>query len=272
MNMHTKAVAETNLANTALTNPNPVNPTSSARILTALNDAVEKLEAVERAKSEPIAIIGMGCRFPGGVDSPQAFWRLLCDGVDAIAEIPGDRWDVDAYYDANPDTPGKSYVRQGGFLHDLAGFDAHFFGISPREALALDPQQRLLLEVAWEALENAGQSRQRLRGSQTGVFVGITLNDYANRLTHATDLANLDAYFATGNTSNAAAGRLSYWLGLHGPCLAIDTACSSSLVAVHLACQSLRQRESNMALAAGVNALTTPEIQVEMEQAQMVAP
>ena len=244
---------------------------SSLRLLRALNEAVEKLEAVERAGAEPIAVIGMGCRFPGAAD-PEAFWRLLAEGRDAITEVPAERWDIDAYYDPDPETPGKMYTRHGGFLNEVADFDAHFFGISPREAASMDPQQRLLLEVAWEALESAGLPRERLSGTETGVFVGITANDYADLLLESRVDTPLDAYFATGNALNAAAGRLAYWLGLRGPCLALDTACSSSLVAVYLACQSLRAGECDLALVGGVNLLLSPEINVAVAQARMLAP
>jgi acyl transferase domain-containing protein len=146
---------------------------SQERILSALKEAREKLEAVERDKSEPIAIIGMGCRFPGGADSPEAFWQVLRNGADAMTEVPPDRWDIDAYYDPDPEVPGKMYTREGGFLSQIDQFDPQFFRISPREAVSLDPQQRLLLEVVWEALENDGQSADRLRGSRTGLFMGL---------------------------------------------------------------------------------------------------
>src|SRR5262249_35587064 len=216
---------------------------SSQRLLLALNEAATKLEAVERAKTEPIAIIGMSCRFPGGAENPEAFWQLLRDGQDAITEIPSDRWPTAMYYDPTPDTPGKMYTRWGGFLSQVDQFDPQFFGISPREAASIDPQHRLLLEVSWEALEHAGQVPDRLGGSQTGVYVGITSNDYARLLMQAGNLDHIDAYFVTGNALNAIAGRLSYILGLQGPSMAIDTACSSSLVAIHLACQGLRHGE-----------------------------
>jgi malonyl CoA-acyl carrier protein transacylase len=245
---------------------------SSQRILLALKEARSKIETLEHAKTEPIAIIGIGCRFPGGIENPEAFWQMLHDGVDAITEVPPERWDIDTYYDPNPDTPGKMYTRYGGFLRQVDQFDPQFFGISPREALSMDPQQRLLLEVSWEALENAGQVRERLTGSKTGVFIGITTNDYTRLIGRSEDLTHIDAYFITGNALNAVAGRLSYILGLQGPSMAIDTACSSSLVAIHLACQSLRLRESDLALAGGVNLILTPEATVALSQARMMAP
>ena len=222
--------------------------------------------------AEPIAIIGVACRFPGPADTPEAFWDLLRDGVDAIREVPPERWDIEDYYDPDPDAPGKMYARHGGFLENVEQFDAHFFGISPREAVSMDPQQRLLLEVSWEALERAGQAPAKLMGSRTGVFVGISSNDYSLLHLKAHDATRIDAYFGTGNSGSIAAGRLSYVLGLQGPSLAVDTACSSSLVAVHLACQSLRSGECSTALAAGVNLILTPEVTINFCRARMLAP
>ena len=236
--------------------------------LLALQKMRTKLESVERLQTEPIAVIGIGCRFPGGVNSPQAFWQLLVNGVDAIREVPPERWDINAYYDPDPDAPGKLSTRWGGFIEAADQFDAHFFGIAPREAKRIDPQQRLLLEVAWEALEHAGQSPAGMMGSQTGVFIGISNNDY---LRLQEDLNDIDAYRITGNALNSTAGRLSYTLGLHGPCMAMDSACSSSLVAVHLAVQSLRSRESEIALAGGVNLILSPEMTISATKAKMMA-
>ncbi len=243
----------------------------SRRVLAALDAAVERLEAVERSRTEPIAVIGIGCRFPGGADGPDAFWELLRDGVDAIADVPGDRWSADALYDADPAVHGKTYVRGGGFLDGVDRFDASFFDISPREAISLDPQQRLLLEVSWEALEHAGANPRGLGGSASGVFVGVTTSDYARLLTSRSGLAGIDTYFGTGNTLNSTAGRLSYVLGLEGPSLAVDTACSSSLVSVHLACHSLRSGECDLALAAGVNLILTPEATIALSRARMLS-
>jgi acyl transferase domain-containing protein/acyl carrier protein len=242
---------------------------TSQRMLLAIKEAKAKLEATERAKTEPIAIVGMSCRFPGGADNPEAYWELLSNGVDAITEIPSDRWNLADYYDPNPDTPGKMYTKYGGFLSGVDKFDPQFFSISPREAQSLDPQQRLLLEVSWEALENSGQIPDRLEGSLTGVFVGITTNDYIRLMD---DANQIDSYFSTGNALNASAGRLSYTLGLMGPSLAIDTACSSSLVAIHEACQSLRNKECNQALAGGVNLILAPENSVALSKAKMLSP
>jgi len=231
-----------------------------------------KLDALERAKSEPIAIIGMGCRFPGGADNPEAFWQLLHDGVDAISEVPANRWDVDAYYDANPETPGKMYTRYGGFIEQLDEFDPQFFGITPRETVSLDPQQRLLLEVSWEALENAALPPDKLTASRkTGVFMGLSSSDYGQLLMKR-EKSEIDAYLITGNSHSTASGRLSYFLGLQGPCLAVDTSCSSSLVAVHLAMMSLRNGECDLALAGGVNQLIGPECTINFSKARMLAP
>jgi acyl transferase domain-containing protein/acyl carrier protein len=226
------------------------------RALLALE--MQKRGQAESPREEPIAVIGMGCRFPGARD-PEAFWRLLRDGVDAITEVPPDRWDLASLYDPDPEAPGKMYTRWGGFLEDVDRFDASFFGLTPAEAANMDPQHRLLLEVAWEALESAGQSPDSLMGSATGIFVGISNNDYSNLLHAGGDATRINAYLGTGTVFSAAAGRLSYLLGLQGPSLTLDTACSSSLVTVHLACQSLRQRESDLALAGGVNLILTPE-------------
>lgn len=207
---------------------------------------------------EPIAIVGMGCRFPGNVNNANDFWELLKSGQDAITEIPASRWDIDAFYDPDPDSPGKMYSRSGGFVENVDRFDASFFGITPREAIGMDPQQRLLLEVTWEALEHAGIAPDQLSGSSTGVFLGISTQDYTTLRLHHLDLTQIDAYFGTGGTASIAAGRLSYVLGLMGPNLAIDTACSSSLVATHLACQALRQGECRQALVGGVNLILSP--------------
>lgn len=213
----------------------------------------------------------MACRVPGAAD-PAAFWELLRDGTDATGEIPPDRWDVDAFYDPDPKAPGKAYTRRGAFLDDVAGFDAAFFGVSPREASEMDPQQRLFLEVGWEALENAGQAADRLTGSNTGVFVAVTGSDYTQSMFQRYQPSQLDAYSLTGVASTFTAGRLSYWLGLHGPSMSVDTACSSSLVAVHLACQSLRAGDCSLALAGGVNLLLAPEMFVVLSKAGMMAP
>lgn len=237
--------------------------------VSAVDKAKSRANALEYAAREPIAIVGMGCRFPGGVDSPERFWRLLSQAEHAVAEVPADRWDLDAWYSPDPEAPGRMYSRWGGFVADIASFDPLFFGIAPREAVRMDPQHRLLLEVAWEALERAGIAPSGLSGSRAGVFVGVTANDYGDVLGQ---LASADAYHLTGNSLNFAAGRLSYTLGLRGPSLAVDTACSSSLTALHLACKSLRDRECDLALAGGVNAILSPKGHVVTCKARMQSP
>ena len=239
----------------------------------ALEEMQIKLKAAEDAQNEPIAIIGMGCRFPGGAHSPEAFWQLLCNGKDAIKEVPPDRWDSQLHYDPNPEAPGKMYTKKGGFLDaKIDEFDPHFFGITPREAISMDPQQRLLLEVCWETLENSGIASDSLKGSQTGVFVGINTTDYADLQKQAHDDAQArGAYYFTGNTFSVAAGRIAYVLGLQGPTLALDTACSSSLVTVYLACQSLRSKACRLALAGGVNLMLSPQISVVLSKMKALA-
>lgn len=231
---------------------------------------LEALSAVTARLTEPIAIVGMACRFPGA-NNPAEFWQLLRNGVDAIGNVPAYRWDADALFDADPDAAGKSYVRQGGFLDEVRKFDAGFFGISPREALSLDPQQRLLLEVSWEALEDAARPWAQLAGSMTGVFIGVTNNDYQRLLTPRGDLSQIGSYYLSGNPLNGAAGRISYTLGLRGPAMVVDTACSSSLTAAHLACNSLRNRECSTALVGGVNLILTPETTIGACRARMLA-
>ena len=218
---------------------------------------------------EPIAIIGIGCRFPGAPD-PEAYWRLLRDGIDAITEVPASRWDRESFYDPDPWKPGRMNSRRGGFLGPVDRFDPQFFGISARETRNMDPQQRLLLEVAWEALEDAGLPPDALAGTATGVFVGVSSFDYYELL--ASDPGNFDAHTGTGNLSAMKANRLSYFFGLVGPSLAVDTACSSSLVAVHLACQSLLSGESTLALVGGVHLLLSPGMSVGYSKGGFMAP
>lgn len=242
------------------------------RALRAIDDLEARLAAAESLPTEPIAVIGMGCRFPGGADNPDSFWKLLKNGVDAITDLPGDRWPVDEYYDPDPDAPGKMTLRRGGFLTGIDRFDPQFFGISPREAASMDPQHRLLLEVSWEALEDAGIAPTSLAGSKSGVFVGIGQNDYGQLTLNSGDLTRIDTYDGTGNLFCFAGGRIAYLLGLEGPNMAIDTACSSSLVALHQACQSLRVRDCDLALAGGVHLIVSPEISVFLSRAHVLAP
>jgi len=230
----------------------------------------EELDRLREARSEPIAIVGMACRFPGGANSLEEYWALLREGRDAIAEVPPDRWSLDELYDPDPEAPGCVSTRWGGFLDDIQRFDAAFFSISPREAIAMDPQQRLLLEVTWRAFEDANIPPARYYGRRAGVFIGICNSDYLNRLLVAgTDV--IDPYFATGAAYSVAAGRLSFTFGFEGPAVSVDTACSSSLVAIHQAIQSLRSGDTDLAVAGGVNALCSPETQIALSRARMMA-
>ncbi|NJP44345.1 SDR family NAD(P)-dependent oxidoreductase [Streptomyces sp. PRB2-1] len=222
------------------------------------------------AADEPIAIVGMACRFPGGVSTPEQLWRLLADGAEAIGPMPTDRdWDLDTLFDDDPDRAGTSYVREGGFLDAVADFDADFFGISPREALVMDPQQRLVLETCWEAVENSGIAPDTLRGSRTGVFVGMNGNDYTLLFREGSE--GVEGWLGTGNAFSVASGRVAYVLGLEGPAVTVDTACSASLVSLHQAVQSLRQGECTLALAGGVTAMSTPQTFVEFSRLRGLA-
>lgn len=242
------------------------------RAFIALEAAQARVATLEQAAHAPIAVIGLGCRTPGGVHDAEGFWRLMRDGVDAISRVPSDRFDIDALYDADPEVPGRIATREAGFIERPDEFDAAFFGIAPREAQGMDPQQRLMLEVAWEALEHAGQAPDRLERSATGVFVGVTSSDYTYLQVQAGDASLYDAHFTSGIAHSVFSGRLSYLLGLQGPSLTIDTACSSSLVAVHLAVQSLRSGESRMALAGGVNLILASDIFIALSHSRMLAP
>jgi phthiocerol/phenolphthiocerol synthesis type-I polyketide synthase B len=235
-----------------------------------IKDLKARIHALEQRKTEPVAIVGMACRFPGKASTPERYWELLCNGTDAITEIPPHRWDINEYYDADPDASGKMISRWGGFLDDIDLFDARFFNIAPRDAVHMDPQHRLLLEVAWEALENAGLGAEQLAGNQTGVFIGAVHNDY--QVLQSGDTSHLDAYTASGMAHSMMVGRLSYLLDLHGPSLAVDTACASSLTAVHLACQSLHADECTIALAGAVNLILVPHLNIAFSRWGVMSP
>jgi acyl transferase domain-containing protein/NADPH-dependent curcumin reductase CurA/nucleoside-diphosphate-sugar epimerase/acyl carrier protein len=240
--------------------------------LRRIDELESQLASRDRRAAEPLAVVGLACRFPNGANDPEKFWALLRNGIDGVGRIPASRWDADAYFDPDPDAPGKTYARDGGFIDDVDLFDADLFGIAPREAIYMDPQQRILLEVVWEALERGGIAASQLSATSTGVFVGMTTSDYSHLQWEGGTSRIVDAYFGSGVAPSVAAGRLAYTFGLRGPCVTVDTACSSSLVALHLAAQSLRTGECRMAIVGGVNLMLSPGGHVVAAKGRMLSP
>ena len=240
--------------------------------LRELKKSKESVARLQKEKHEPIAVIGMGCRLPGGVGNPQQLWQLLQNGENVITDMVDERWNGDEFFDPDPDAVGKLYTKANGLVKDVDQFDAEFFGITPMEATLMEPQQRLLLETNWDALENAGIAPDSLMGSKTGVFVGICHMGYSHMQAQYGSLEDISPYNGTGNSHSVASGRISYLMGLQGPSLSVDTACSSSLVSIHLAVQSLRKGDSDLALASGVNLILEPTTSMIFARAGMLSP
>ncbi|HBI83926.1 MAG TPA: polyketide synthase, partial [Alcaligenaceae bacterium] len=256
----------------------PLQSDEESKLKHALRKAAESIKELiaeneELKRKSSIAIIGMACRFPGGASTPDKFWNVLSQGIDAVIQAPASRWNAEDFLDKDTKKPGKMYTAQGGFLQeDIEAFDAQFFGITPNEARSMDPQHRLLLEVSLEAFENAYQVPEKLKFSKTGVYIGISGDDYALNHRHSDHPEKIDAYSITGSTFSTAAGRLSYIFGLQGPCMALDTACSSSLVAIHQAIRSLQTKESDLALAGAVNLILHPAMHIGFSKLQAISP
>src|SRR5829696_28979 len=243
------------------------------KVAVDLNETRARLRELQYRDREPLAIVGMSCRYPGGVTSPAELWELVSDGRIGTSDFPRDRgWDVDTLYDPDPDHPGTAYTRGGGFVQDVGDFDAEFFGISPREAMAMDPQQRVLLEAAWEAFEDAGIDPTALGGSDTGVFCGVMYSDYGFVAGTSDRRPEIEGYLTIASAGSVASGRVSYTFGFEGPAVSVDTACSSSLVAIDVACKSLRARDCSLALVGGVTVLARPSIFVEFSRQRALSP